>query len=157
MNINSSAGFRGSNLDCKEGIAKENSDWLLVDLVEPNTIPPVSFSNDQILFQVRQLFFRHSICINSPTNLFGNYTLGADYDINKNNSLTGSVRFEFEMGIVFKDGSLLNFNVFLRSCRFNKQVNKKCWSTQYIPLVDASLITRTCCKAKQRVQFIDIV
>jgi len=119
MNINSSAGFEDQTLDCKEGIAKENSDWLLVDLVEPNTIPPVSFQTIRILFQVRQLFFRTFNLHQLANKSFWNYTLGCRLWYQQKITLWPDLwDSEFEMGIVFKTGSLLNFNVFLGSCRF---------------------------------------
>lgn len=109
LNLNSSAGFRGSNLGLRGGYRKGKLGISLGGFGRAQYNTPGSFYNNQ------QTFFTDPTTSKIDTtrtiqsaatrnqNLFGNYTLGLDYDIDKNNSLTGSVRFGIRDGHNFQD------------------------------------------------------
>lgn len=103
LNINSSAGFRGSNLGLQGGYRKGKLGLTLGGFGRANYNTPGGFSNNQTTYGTDTVNTIQSASTRQQ-NLFGNYTLGADYDINKNNSLTGSVRFGVRNSQNFQDG-----------------------------------------------------
>src|SRR5579859_196041 len=110
LNINSSTGFRGSNLGLQGGYRKGKLGLTLGGFGRAQYNTPGYFSNDQRTYNNSgstnsDTTYRNVQSANTrQQNLFGNYTLGMDYDINKNNSLTGSVRFGIRDGRNFQDG-----------------------------------------------------
>lgn len=112
MNINSSAGFRGSNLGLNGGYRKGKLGLNLGGFGRAQYNTPGNFYNNQQTFVKSKLdpniidtTYTNIQSANSrQQNIFGNYTLGMDYDINKNNSLAGSVRFGIRDGHSFQDG-----------------------------------------------------
>ncbi|HCW07578.1 MAG TPA: TonB-dependent receptor [Cytophagales bacterium] len=110
MNINSSAGFRGSNLGLNGGYKKGKFGLSVGGFGRANYNTPGYFSNNQRTFKNDTTSATLQSASTRQQNLFGNYTIGMDYDINKNNSLTGSVRFGIRDGHGFQDGlSTLSF------------------------------------------------
>ena len=110
MNINSSAGYRGSNLGLQGGYRKGKLGISLGGFGRAQYNTPGNFFNDQQTFIKKKNSSVDSITqtnVQSAStrnqNLFGNYTLGLDYDIDKNNSLTGSVRFGIRDGHNYQD------------------------------------------------------
>ena len=109
LNINSSAGYRGSNLGLNGGYRKGKLGITLGGFGRAQYNTPGNFYNNQ------QTFYTDPITSKTDTtrtiqsaatrnqNIFGNYTLGLDYDIDKNNSLTGSVRFGIRDGHNYQD------------------------------------------------------
>jgi outer membrane receptor protein involved in Fe transport len=107
MNINSSAGFRGSNLGLQGGYRKGKLGLTLGGFGRANYNTPGSFTNNQQTYTRSPTDTTTYTNIQSAStrqqNIFGNYTLGFDYDIDKNNSLTGSVRFGIRDGHNYQD------------------------------------------------------
>ncbi len=113
MNINTSAGFRGSNLGVQGGYRKGKLGLTLGGFGRAQYNTPGNFSNDQKTFPTSTTIFQNVQSASTrQQNLFGNYTLGADYDINKNNSLTGSVRFGVRDGHSYQDALTTQFQRF---------------------------------------------
>jgi len=110
LNINSSTGFRGSNLGLNGGYRKGKLGVSLGGFGRAQYNTPGNFYNDQTTLNVDPITNQTSTSrsIQSAStrnqNLFGNYTVGLDYDIDKNNSLTGSVRFGIRDGHNYQDG-----------------------------------------------------
>jgi outer membrane receptor protein involved in Fe transport len=132
MNINSSAGFRGSNLGLQGGYRKGKLGLTLGGFGRAQYNTPGKFSNDQRTFPNSTTTFENNQTASTrQQNLFGNYTLGADYDINKNNSLTGSVRFGIRDGHSYQDGLTTQFQRLIsevadstsKSMRYVNQLN----------------------------------
>jgi outer membrane receptor protein involved in Fe transport len=109
LNVNGSAGFRGSNLGLNGGYRKGKLGISLGGFGRAQYNTPGNFYNNQ------QTLYTDPVTTKTDTtrtiqsaatrnqNLFGNYTLGLDYDIDKNNSLTGSVRFGLRDGHSYQD------------------------------------------------------
>ncbi len=109
LNINSSAGFRGSNLGLNGGYRKGKLGITLGGFGRAQYNTPGNFYNNQQTLYTDPITSKTDTTRNIQSaatrnqNLFGNYTLGLDYDIDKNNSLTGSVRFGIRDGHNFQD------------------------------------------------------
>ncbi len=107
LNINSSAGYRGSNLGLNGNYRRGKLGISLGGWGRANYNMQGGFSNNQLtrnqngdeILNTQQTDTRNQ-------NLFGNYNLGLDYDINKYNSLTGSVRIGARNGRSWQDGLL---------------------------------------------------
>jgi len=116
MNINSSSGYRGSNLGLNGSYRKGKLGISLGGFGRAQYNTPGKFYNNQTSYNANKDTAYQNIQSASTRNLnlFGNYTLGIDYDIDKNNSLTGSVRFGLRNGHVYQDGlttqSFINAN-----------------------------------------------
>ncbi len=116
MNINSSSGYRGSNLGLNGSYRKGKLGLSLGGFGRAQYNTPGKFYNNQTTYNTLKDTTYQNIQSASTRNqnIFGNYTLGLDYDIDKNNSLTGSVRFGIRDGHVYQDGlttqSLINLN-----------------------------------------------
>ncbi|HTH55101.1 MAG TPA: TonB-dependent receptor [Cyclobacteriaceae bacterium] len=110
LNINSSAGFRGSNLGLQGGYRKGKLGLTLGGFGRANYNTPGSFTNNQQTYthdpndnSIAGTYTNIQSASTRQQNIFGNYTLGLDYDINKSNSLTGSVRFGIRDGHSYQD------------------------------------------------------
>jgi outer membrane receptor protein involved in Fe transport len=102
LNINSSAGIRGSNLGLNGNYRKGKLGISLGGWGRANYNVKGAFTNEQLtngILNLQQADTRNSF-------LFGNYNLGLDYDINKYNSLTGSFRVGARNGNNYQDGLL---------------------------------------------------
>jgi outer membrane receptor for ferrienterochelin and colicin len=107
LNINSSAGFRGSNLGLNGNYRTKKLGISLGGWGRSNYNVQGAFSNEQVtkdpaginpdVLNLQQADTRNQ-------NLFGNINLGFDYDINKYNALTGSVRLGSRGGDNYQDG-----------------------------------------------------
>lgn len=107
LNINSSAGIRGSNLGLNGNYRKGKLGISLGGWGRANYNIKGSFLNEQLTkdpegFNPDRLNTQQADT--RSQNLFGNYTLGLDYDINKYNSLTGSFRVGARNGRNYQDG-----------------------------------------------------
>jgi outer membrane receptor protein involved in Fe transport len=111
LNIDGSAGYRGSNLGLNGSYRKGKMGFSLGGFGRSSYNVPGNFYNDQISKLGSTSIIQTADTRNQ--NLFGNYTLGWDYDINKFNSLTASVRFGVRNGHNFQDNlSTSNFSNF---------------------------------------------
>jgi outer membrane receptor protein involved in Fe transport len=109
LNINSGVGNRGTNLGLNGNLRTKKMGFSLGGFGRANYNINGSFKNTQTTFQ--------SLADDTPTinqqsadtrnrGLFGNYTIGWDYDINKKNSLVASARFGARNGVSFQDNLL---------------------------------------------------
>ncbi|MBS1488578.1 MAG: TonB-dependent receptor [Bacteroidetes bacterium] len=110
LNINSSAGYRGSNLGLNGGYHKGKLGISLGGFGRASYNTPGEFYNKQQTFipNSTQIIQNIQAAKTQMQNLFGNYTLGLDYDIDKKNSLTGSVRFGVRGGHNFQNDLTTN-------------------------------------------------
>jgi outer membrane receptor protein involved in Fe transport len=92
LNINAGAGYRGSNLGLNGNYRRKNMGFSLGGWGRANYNINGDFENTQVLSgtEERQTIQRGD---NASNGLFGNYSLGWDYDINKKNTLAASVRY----------------------------------------------------------------
>ncbi len=99
LNIDIGAGLRGSNLGLNGNYRKEKMGFSLGGWGRSTYNTPGSFSNSQLTngnLNVQTADTRRR-------GIFGNYTVGWDYDINKKNSLAASVRFGARNNRSFQD------------------------------------------------------
>jgi outer membrane receptor protein involved in Fe transport len=112
LNVDGSAGYRGSNLGLNGGYRKGKMGFTLGGFGRANYNTPGSFYNHQVTTDsIRGGPYHVTTIQNANTRnqgLFGNYTLGWDYDINKNNSITASVRFGVRDSHTYQDHLLTN-------------------------------------------------
>ncbi len=102
LSINSSAGFRGSNLGLNGNYRTKKLGLSLGGWGRSNYNVKGAFSNEQLtngILNTQQADTRNQ-------NLFGNINMGFDYDINKYNALTGSLRLGARNGNTWQDGLL---------------------------------------------------
>lgn len=105
LNINSSAGIRGSNLGLNGNFRNKNwglslggfgrSEYNVLGSFESTQITTNSNGSKTTNFQSAD---------SRRQGLFGNYQLGFDWDINKYNSITSSIRFGVRNGNNWQDG-----------------------------------------------------
>jgi outer membrane receptor for ferrienterochelin and colicin len=109
LSLNSSAGFRGSNLGLNGNVRTKKVGFSLGGWGRSNYNVLGSFQNQQLTQDpngVNPQILNTQQADTRNQNLFGNINLGFDYDINKYNSLTGSVRLGARNGINNQDGLL---------------------------------------------------
>jgi outer membrane receptor protein involved in Fe transport len=95
LNIDGSAGYRGTNLGINGSYRKGKMGFSLGGFGRANYNTPGNFYNNQVTIDplTNQTSSTTQNANTRNQGLFGNYTLGWDYDIDKSNSLTASVRF----------------------------------------------------------------
>jgi outer membrane receptor protein involved in Fe transport len=93
LNINSGFGNRGSNLGLNGNYRTGKMGFSLGGFGRANYNINGSFDNSQLTLGDTANFLSLQQADTRNQGLFGNYTLGWDYDIDKNNSLAASVRF----------------------------------------------------------------
>jgi outer membrane receptor protein involved in Fe transport len=103
LNVDVSAGMRGSNLGLNGGYRKKNMGFSLGGFGRTNYNVNGEFENTQTttIDGIETTNTQRADTRNE--GLFGNYTLGWDYDLNKNNSLTASVRYGLRNNKTFQD------------------------------------------------------
>ncbi len=105
LNINSSAGIRGSNLGLNGNFRNKNwglslggfgrSEYNVLGSFESTQVTTASNGTQTTNLQTAD---------SRRQGLFGNYQLGFDWDINKFNSITSSIRFGLRNGNNWQDG-----------------------------------------------------
>ena len=108
LNVDGSAGLRSSNLGLRGSYRKGKMGFSLGGFGRAQYNVKGDFNNQQtsIFTNTAGAVIRNFTEQNSSTrnrNVFGRYTLGWDYDINKNNFLTASVMFGVRNGRQFQD------------------------------------------------------
>lgn len=121
LNINSSVGIRGSNLGLNGGYKKGKVGLSLGGFGRSSYNVNGNFENRQITTALDGSELLSTQQAKTRSNsLRGNYTLGMDYDIDKNNFISTSVRFgvrdenDFQDGLFsqsFQNETLLNANL----------------------------------------------
>jgi len=105
LNINSSAGIRGSNLGLNGNFRNKNWGLSLGGFGRSEYNVLGSFESTQITTAANGSQTTNIQTADSRRQgLFGNYQLGFDWDINKFNSITSSVRFGMRNGNNWQDG-----------------------------------------------------
>jgi outer membrane receptor protein involved in Fe transport len=94
LNIDGSAGYRGSNFGLNGSYRKNKMGFSLGGFGRGNYNTPGEFYNSQITTDTTgKVISNVQSAKTRNQGLFGNYTLGWDYDIDKFNSLTASVKY----------------------------------------------------------------
>jgi outer membrane receptor for ferrienterochelin and colicin len=94
LNVNAGVGLRGSNLGLNGNYRKGKMGFSLGGYGRANYNIPGSFENSQSTTDSNDNEILNIQTADTRSKgLFGNYTLGWDYDIDKKNSLAASVRF----------------------------------------------------------------
>jgi outer membrane receptor protein involved in Fe transport len=117
LNVDASAGLRGSNLGLNGNYRTGKMGFSLGGFGRSNYNTPGSFSNTQIT-QSKDIDLQPIGPLNTNiqsadtrlVNAFGNYTLGWDYDIDAKNSLAASVRYGLRNNLNWQDGLRTNTN-----------------------------------------------
>jgi outer membrane receptor protein involved in Fe transport len=104
LNIDGSAGLRGSNLGLNGNYRKKKMGFSIGGWGRTNYNVNGSFENTQIINpgQSNELVTIQKADTRNQ-GAFGHYNLGWDYDVNKNNSITASVRFGLRNNTSFQD------------------------------------------------------
>ncbi len=109
LNVDASAGLRGSNLGLNGNYRREKMGFSLGGFGRPNYNQPGSFANVQITNPGTINETQNTQTADTRLqNLFGQYTLGWDYDIDKKNSLTASVKYGLRNALTWQDKLLTN-------------------------------------------------
>ena len=107
LGINSGVGLRGSNLGLNGGYRKGKIGVNLGGFGRAGYNITGNFENQQATRENSgESFLTVQQADTRSSRVFGNYTLGLDYDINENNYIIGSVRFGLRNGHSFQDGLL---------------------------------------------------
>ncbi len=122
LSINSSAGYRGSNLGLNGSLRRGKLGLSLGGWGRAGYNVEGAFSNNQTTISPLGDELRNTQSTDTRNNnLFGNYNFGFDYDFNEKNSLLGGVRFGARNGRSWQDGLLtqtfLNDQIVNRSLR----------------------------------------
>lgn len=111
LNVDASAGLRGSNLGLNGNYRTGKMGFSLGGFGRSNYNQPGSFENTQIT-QSKDKDLKPIGPVNTNiqsaetrvANIFGQYTLGWDYDIDAKNSLAASVRYGIRNNLNWQDG-----------------------------------------------------
>lgn len=111
LNVDASAGLRGSNLGLSGSYRKAKMGFSLGGFGRSNYNQPGSFSNNQMTYKYDSMNKMRGALISSSNqradtrlvNAFGQYTLGWDYDIDKKNSLAASVKYGLRNNLNWQD------------------------------------------------------
>jgi outer membrane receptor protein involved in Fe transport len=101
LNIDAGVGYRGSNLGLNGNYRKKKMGFSLGGFGRANYNVNGDFENKQFFTNNGQSVIQKGE--NRSDGIFGNYTLGWDYDINKKNSLAASVRYGVRNGNSYQD------------------------------------------------------
>lgn len=112
LNVDASAGLRGSNLGLSGSYRKAKMGFSLGGFGRSNYNQPGSFNNDQSTYAFDTLNSRRGTLLSTTNqkadtrlvNAFGQYTLGWDYDIDKKNSLAASLKYGVRNNLNWQDG-----------------------------------------------------
>lgn len=100
LSLDAGVGYRGSNLGLNGNYRKGKMGFSLGGFGRANYNVNGDFENNQQFTNGRSVVQRGD---NRSDGIFGSYTLGWDYDINKKNSLGASVRYGVRNGNSFQD------------------------------------------------------
>jgi outer membrane receptor protein involved in Fe transport len=103
LNIDAGAGYRGSNLGLNGNYRRGKMGFSLGGFGRANYNIEGAFENDQNTIDGTETFQTIQKANNRSQGLFGNYNLGWDYDINKKNTVTASVRYGLRNNNGFQD------------------------------------------------------
>jgi outer membrane receptor protein involved in Fe transport len=108
LNIDAGVGYRGSNLGLNGNYRKKKMGFSLGGFGRANYNVNGDFENDQIIQNAGETRRTVQRGDNDNNGIFGSYTFGWDYDINKQNSLAASVRYGVRNNNSFQDNLVSN-------------------------------------------------
>jgi len=103
LNINAGAGYRGSNLGLNGNYRRGKMGFSLGGFGRSTYNVSGGFENDQTTIDGTDTYRTIQKADNRSNGLFGNYNLGWDYDINKKNSVTASIRYGLRNNVTYQD------------------------------------------------------
>ncbi len=126
LNIDAGVGYRGSNLGLNGNYRKKKMGFSLGGFGRANYNVNGNFENIQTITDGANERKTIQRADNRSDGLFGNYTLGWDYDIDKKNSLAASVRYGARNGNNYQDNltQVLFFNNVETSSGLSNVVSK---------------------------------
>jgi len=152
LNVDASAGYRGSNLGLNGNYRKKNMGFSLGGFARSSYNVNGNFQNTQTTLAGGTPIVNVQTADTRSHGLFGNYTLGWDYDINDHNSLAASVKYGARDNYSFQD-NLTTITNDLPSTRSTRNVNV----TDLSGTVDASLnYTHTFKKAQRELSLLTL-
>jgi outer membrane receptor protein involved in Fe transport len=106
LNMDSSVGIRGANLSLNGNYRKGNMGFSLGGFGRSNYNVNGTFENSQLTTNNGKQTLNTQSADTRSNGLFGSYQLGWDWDINKYNAITASVRYGVRNQNSFQDGLL---------------------------------------------------
>lgn len=103
LNVDAGAGYRGSNLGLRGNYRTGKMGFSLGGFGRANYNVSGNFENDQKTIDGTDEYRTVQRAENSSNGIFGNYSLGWDYDINKKNSVTASMRYGVRNNVSYQD------------------------------------------------------
>jgi outer membrane receptor protein involved in Fe transport len=102
FNVDASAGVRGSSLGLNGGYRKKKMGFTFGGFGRAGYNIPGTYTNKQVAYDLTNNTSTTNIQHAHSQNVmeFGNYSLGWDYDIDSNNSITANVKYSLRNGIV---------------------------------------------------------
>jgi outer membrane receptor protein involved in Fe transport len=106
LNVDAGAGYRGSNLGLRGNYRTGKMGFSLGGFGRSNYNVSGSYNNDQTTIDGLDTYRTLQSGENRSNGIFGNYSLGWDYDIDKKNSLAASLRYGIRNNSNFQDNLL---------------------------------------------------
>lgn len=103
LNIDAGAGYRGSNLGLNGNYRRGKMGFSLGGFGRAMYNVSGSFENDQNTIDGADTYRTIQRADNRSNGIFGNYNLGWDYDIDKKNSVTASLRYGVRNNVSYQD------------------------------------------------------
>jgi len=103
LSVDAGAGYRGSNLGLRGNYRQGKMGFSLGGFGRSNYNISGSFENDQTTIDGADTYRTIQRADNRSNGIFGNYNLGWDYDIDKKNSITASVRYGLRNNVSYQD------------------------------------------------------
>lgn len=103
LNIDAGVGYRGSNLGLNGNYRRGKMGFSLGGFGRSNYNISGNYENDQYTIDGADTYRTIQRADNRSNGIFGNYNLGWDYDINKKNSITASVRYGLRNNVSYQD------------------------------------------------------
>lgn len=103
LNVDAGVGYRGSNMGLRGNYRRGKMGFSLGGFGRANYNVEGAFENTQTTEDGADVYETIQKANNRSNGLFGNYSFGWDYDINKNNSLTASVRYGMRNNVSYQD------------------------------------------------------
>jgi outer membrane receptor protein involved in Fe transport len=103
LNIDAGVGYRGSNLGLNGNYRRGKMGFSLGGFGRSNYNISGNYENDQYTIDGADTYRTIQRADNRSNGIFGNYNLGWDYDINKKNSMTASIRYGLRNNVSYQD------------------------------------------------------
>lgn len=136
LGVDASAGLRGSSLGLNGSYRKGKMGFTLGGFGRTGYNINGSYENRQVTTSNGIETLNLQMADTRNQRMFGNYTLGWDYDINKNNSISSTVKYSFRNGNIFQDNLLTQSYV---NDLLIRQSNRNVESSDLSGTVDVSL------------------